>query len=128
LQNNVLIAADGSPRLADFGISNIMRQSDPAFSFHPGAVRWIAPECMAIPEEGTVQRGTKSGDIYALGCIILEVLSLIDMSALIDATCRFYMGDCPTGGSRALHTFFLQNSAEWNPSESIRPFRSSLIT
>jgi len=74
LQNNVLIATDGSPRLADFGISNIIRQTDTTFSYHPGAVRWAAPECMILPEEQTIQCGTKSGDIYALGCIMFQVL------------------------------------------------------
>jgi len=100
LQNNVLIATDGTPRLADFGISNIIRQSDTTFSYHPGAVRWVAPECMILPDElpeklpetlleklleklleelpeeqaEAIQCGTKSGDIYALGCIMLQVL------------------------------------------------------
>ncbi|KAG1799072.1 kinase-like domain-containing protein [Suillus variegatus] len=59
---NVLIAVDGSPRLADFGVSNIMVESNPAFSFHNGAVCWAAPELL-FPEV-----------IYALGCIMLEVL------------------------------------------------------
>jgi len=72
--NNVLIAADGSPRLADFGISNIVMLSNPAFSNHTGAVRWAAPEFMVIPEDQTIQYGTKSSDMYALGGIMLQVL------------------------------------------------------
>jgi serine/threonine protein kinase len=76
MQNNVLIAADGSPRLADFGISNIVMLSDPTFSHHINAVRWAAPEFMIIPEDQTVQYGTNSSDIYALGGIMLQVLSL----------------------------------------------------
>ncbi|KAG2053204.1 kinase-like protein [Suillus hirtellus] len=70
---NVLIAVDGSPRLADFGVSNIMVESNPAFSFHNGAVCWAAPELL-FPEDETVPCATKSSDIYALGCIMLEVL------------------------------------------------------
>ncbi|KAJ8588957.1 kinase-like protein [Rhizopogon salebrosus TDB-379] len=72
--NNVLVAADGSPRLADFGISNIIVASNPAFSYHTGAVRWAAPELIIVPEGQTVQRTTKSSDIYSLGCIMLQVL------------------------------------------------------
>ncbi|KAG2140931.1 kinase-like domain-containing protein [Suillus bovinus] len=72
--NNVLIAADGSPRLADFGVSNIMVKSNPAFSYQTGAVRWAAPELIVLPEGQTVQFATQSSDIYALGCIILQVL------------------------------------------------------
>ncbi|KAG2054027.1 kinase-like protein, partial [Suillus hirtellus] len=71
--NNVLIAADGSPRLADFGVSNIMVQSIPEFSFHNGAVRWVAPELIDLLEGQAVPCATKSSDIYALGCIMLEV-------------------------------------------------------
>ncbi|KAG2088074.1 kinase-like domain-containing protein [Suillus discolor] len=71
---NVLVAADGSPRLADFGISNIMVQSNPAFSYHTGAVRWVAPELVDPPEDQPIQCATKSTDIYALGGIMLQVL------------------------------------------------------
>jgi serine/threonine protein kinase len=78
MQNNVLIAADGSPRLADFGISNIVMLTNPAFSHHTGAVRWAAPEFMVFPEDQTtIQYGTNSSDIYALGGIMLQVLSLL---------------------------------------------------
>ncbi|OAX34309.1 kinase-like protein [Rhizopogon vinicolor AM-OR11-026] len=72
--NNVLVAADGSPRLADFGISNIMVASNPAFSYHTGAVRWAAPELIVLPEGQTVQCATKFSDTYSLGCIMLQVL------------------------------------------------------
>jgi serine/threonine protein kinase len=72
--NNVLVAADGSPRLADFGISNIMVQSNPAFSYHTGAVRWVAPELLDPPESQSIQCATKFTDIYALGGIMLQVL------------------------------------------------------
>ncbi|KAG0701067.1 kinase-like domain-containing protein [Suillus ampliporus] len=72
--NNVLVAADGSPRLADFGISNVMVQSNPAFSYHTGAVRWVAPELLDPPEDQPIQCATKYSDIYALGGIMLQVL------------------------------------------------------
>ncbi|KAG1726608.1 kinase-like domain-containing protein, partial [Suillus lakei] len=72
--NNVLVAADGSPRLADFGVSNIMVESNPAFSYQTGAVRWAAPELIVLEIGQTVQCATKFSDIYALGCIMLHVL------------------------------------------------------
>jgi serine/threonine protein kinase len=77
MQSDVLIAADGSPRIAGFGISNIVMLSSPAFSHHTGAVHWAAPEFMVIPDDQiTVPYGTTSSDIYALGGIMLQVLSL----------------------------------------------------
>jgi serine/threonine protein kinase len=72
--NNILVAADGSPRLADFGILNSVVGSNPAFSYQTGAVRWAAPELIVLQEGQTVQCATKSSDIYALGCIMLQVL------------------------------------------------------
>ncbi|KAG2355120.1 kinase-like domain-containing protein [Suillus spraguei] len=72
--NNILIAADGSPRLADFGVSNIMVESNPAFSYQIGAVRWAAPELIVREIGQTVQCATKSSDIYSLGCIMFHVL------------------------------------------------------
>ncbi|KAG2053812.1 hypothetical protein BDR06DRAFT_444888 [Suillus hirtellus] len=50
-----------------------MIESNPAFSYHAGPVRWVAPELMDSPEDEPIQYTTKSSDIYALGCIMLEV-------------------------------------------------------
>jgi serine/threonine protein kinase len=72
-----LVAADGSPRLAGFDVSNIMVESNPTFPYQPGAVRWAAPE-LFVPQE--VRCTTKSSDIYSLGCIMLEVSALFELS------------------------------------------------
>jgi serine/threonine protein kinase len=58
-----------------------MVASNPAFSYHTGAVRWAAPELIIVPEGQTVQCATKSSDIYSLGCIMLHV-SLLFTSIL----------------------------------------------
>ena len=79
-----------------------MVDSNPAFSYHTGAVRWVAPELITPPED-TVPCATKSSDIYSLGCIMLQV-SLIstlfvdtdmvstgairDTSLFVDQDCR----------------------------------------
>ena len=101
-QNNVLIATDGSPRLAGFSMLNITRQSDPEFSFQPGSIRWIAPECLDVMDgetllsnEATLLRNIKSSDIYSLGCIMLQVLPLIGLLILIDATLQVLYGKVP---------------------------------
>jgi hypothetical protein len=60
----------------------------------------------------TVQYGTISSDIYALGGIMLQVssLSVACQLALTDATCRSYMGKCPIGGLNVLYTLFLRST------------------
>ncbi|KAG1719388.1 kinase-like domain-containing protein [Suillus lakei] len=78
---NVLVDSRGCVRLADFGQSiilveapnPIMAQSNPAFSYHTGAARWVAPELLEPPEDQPIQCATKSTDIYALGGIMLQV-------------------------------------------------------
>jgi len=57
------------------------------FSCHTGAYRWAAPE--RITEEDITQCTTKSSDIYALGCIMLEVLPLI---GFVDTDQRYFPG------------------------------------
>lgn len=73
--NNILVAADGSPCLADFSLSNIKNklESNLSFSSHTGSVRWAAPE-LIINKGHTVQCPTKFCDMYSLGCVMLEVL------------------------------------------------------
>ncbi|KAG2041333.1 hypothetical protein BDR03DRAFT_946236, partial [Suillus americanus] len=67
---NVLVAADGSPRLADFGTSHIMIQSHPAFAYHTGAVRWVAPELLDPPEDQPIQRAQLNLPTYTLSASI----------------------------------------------------------
>lgn len=50
-----------------------MVESNPAFSYHAGAVRRAAPELVIIPEGQIVQCAIQSSDIYSLGCITLQV-------------------------------------------------------
>ncbi|KAG1888633.1 kinase-like domain-containing protein [Suillus subluteus] len=52
--------------------SNIMIESNPAFSYQNGAVRWTAPELIVLFEGQTVQCATKYSDVYSLGCLILQ--------------------------------------------------------
>ncbi|KAG1799057.1 kinase-like domain-containing protein, partial [Suillus variegatus] len=71
---NVLMSADGKLHLADFGLSMILSEAQNSFSScHPGNVRWMAPEILAIPEQGEMAKPTKAADIYSYGCIMLQV-------------------------------------------------------
>ncbi|KAF8123468.1 kinase-like domain-containing protein, partial [Boletus edulis] len=74
---NVLIDEEQNPRIGDFGLSCTIGKLQPGLSYlqrlssasNVGAVRWAAPERL---------KGCKphpSGDMYSLGCVMLEVLS-----------------------------------------------------
>ncbi|KAI9568809.1 kinase-like domain-containing protein [Boletus coccyginus] len=76
--NNVLLDADYTARLGDFGYASLVGNIPEALSYlrrsttRPGALRWTAPE--QIDFENTFSRTTKS-DIYSFGCVGLQVLS-----------------------------------------------------
>ncbi|KAG6369044.1 kinase-like domain-containing protein [Boletus reticuloceps] len=73
--NNVLLDADYTARLADFGYASLVGSIPEALTYlqrsttHLGALRWSPPEQME-PKE-TFNRTTKS-DIYSFGCIALQ--------------------------------------------------------
>lgn len=83
-QNNVLLDADCTARLTDFGYSSLVGNIPEALTYlrrsttRPGALRWIAPE--QIIEDLHI-RTTKS-DIYSFGCIGLQ-------ASLLRARTRF---------------------------------------
>ena len=77
---NIMIDGGGSARLADFGLLTIVSDST-----HPvttsstsvaGTMRWMSPELLD-PERFNSKTGlpTKESDCYALGMVILEVLT-----------------------------------------------------
>lgn len=72
---NVLMSANQTLHLADFGLSVVLSESQNSTfnSCHPGNVRWMAPELLALPEEGGVVMPTKAADVYSYGCIMLQV-------------------------------------------------------
>ena len=77
---NILIDQDGRARLADFGLLIIVSDS----TYHTssstpksaGTARWMSPELLDPVRFGREDgRATKESDCYALGMVILEVLS-----------------------------------------------------
>jgi len=77
---NILVDQDGQARLADFGLLTIVLDSTySASSSTPksaGTTRWMSPELLD-PDRFSLGDGqpTKRSDCYALGMVILEVLS-----------------------------------------------------
>jgi len=77
---NILIDQDGHARLADFGLLTIVLDS----TYHTssstpkgaGTTRWMSPELLDPDQFGRGDgRPTKESDCYALGMVILEVLT-----------------------------------------------------
>ena len=80
MKANILIDQDGHARLADFGLLIIV--SDPTNLTAPssvtacGTTRWMSPELLDPDRfELTDSQPTQESDFYALGMVILEVLS-----------------------------------------------------
>jgi len=77
---NILIDQDGRARLADFGLLTIVSDSTCHTSSSTpksaGTTRWMSPELLDPDRFGREDgRATKDSDCYALGMVILEVLS-----------------------------------------------------
>ncbi|MCX6465191.1 MAG: serine/threonine-protein kinase, partial [Pseudonocardiales bacterium] len=67
---NVLLAADGRPRLADFGIS---RPLDGAVETDAGTV--VGTAAFLAPEQAQGARIGPAADVYALGLVLLEAVT-----------------------------------------------------
>ena len=71
--SNVMIAADGTPRLLDFGIARIAREPSVADEplVAPGSLAYMAPEQLTSPLD--VDR---RADLFACGAVLFEMLTL----------------------------------------------------
>ena len=71
--SNVLLALDGSPKLADFGLAR--GRSDPHLTLtteRPGTIAYMSPQQLD-PSQGAVDERT---DVYGLAATLYEVLTL----------------------------------------------------
>lgn len=79
LQPNILISKEGHAIIADFGLSEIVRDgSEPSHStefYAAGSRRWLAPELVRAETKQQGRRTTAS-DIYAFGIMMIEVSSM----------------------------------------------------
>ncbi|KAG6918453.1 hypothetical protein DXG01_014330 [Tephrocybe rancida] len=80
---NILVDDGGRALLADFGISSVSSSeivewtSQTTDNSSGGTVRWQAPELISVEdnkEEGRTKH-TKASDIYAWGCVCLEIFT-----------------------------------------------------
>uniref|UniRef100_A0A0W0G7R4 Protein kinase domain-containing protein n=1 Tax=Moniliophthora roreri TaxID=221103 RepID=A0A0W0G7R4_MONRR len=68
---NILIDENCQPRLADFGLTVFADATRHNTTDHGGTIQWMAPELLFSPGES--QRRTFASDIYAYGCVCVEV-------------------------------------------------------
>jgi serine/threonine protein kinase len=69
---NVMLCADGSIRLIDFGLAHVLMRR--RFAFSPSAPA-IGTSDYVAPEQIRRQRGRLSVDVYALGSMLYEMLT-----------------------------------------------------
>jgi non-specific serine/threonine protein kinase/serine/threonine-protein kinase len=72
---NILVTADGSPRLLDFGIAKLLGGDEtPSPGVTETGFRVMTPD-YASPEQARGEAVTTASDVYALGIILFELLT-----------------------------------------------------
>ncbi|MGB8509212.1 MAG: protein kinase, partial [Pyrinomonadaceae bacterium] len=73
---NILVTADGTPKLLDFGIAKILNPEIAAHTLDPttAALRMMTPE-YASPEQARGESASVVSDVYTLGVLLYELLT-----------------------------------------------------
>ena len=83
---NILVAADGSPKLLDFGVAKLLDpEIDPSAAATVVAGRLLTPE-YASPEQLRGELVGAASDIYALGAVLYELLTGVKAQAITSDT------------------------------------------
>jgi len=70
---NILVTADGSPRLLDFGVATLLAD-DGATGATATSIIGLTPQ-YASPEQVRAERVTTASDVYSLGVLLYELLA-----------------------------------------------------
>ena len=72
--NNILVAADGTPKLLDFGIAKVLSAQTAETVITRTATRHLTP-AYASPEQVRGEPVTVATDVYSLGMVLYELLT-----------------------------------------------------
>ncbi len=73
--SNILIAVDGSAKLLDFGIAKLLDDSGDGHTATVDVLHRPLTPAYAAPEQLRGEAATTATDIYALGCVLYELLT-----------------------------------------------------
>lgn len=86
-RSNILVTAEGCPKLLDFGIAKLLQAGDDAQSATVTGLRLLTPE-YASPEQLRGEAVTTASDVYSLGVVLYELLTAHSPYRLATATSR----------------------------------------
>ncbi|KAL5638037.1 hypothetical protein ACGC1H_002340 [Rhizoctonia solani] len=74
---NILMKQDGTPLIADFGLSRLVMEFSTGLttSSSRGSYRWMAPELFGGIDSYVLVLVTPASDVWAFGCLCIEILS-----------------------------------------------------